>query len=690
MNIRLHNKFEILYNNKTITAYNTLLNTVFDKIGSLSQYTSHLALGLGKEQRLPTDSKLGQYALSFECTTEEIQSDVTKDTLYIKKSVVIPENNETEFSFCELGLTDSGDFDPVIYNHVLLKDTAGQVVTINRKKGEALEIKVTIYLELSTTGKGLFIKGENNLIKQILGEKLELSDTNLYACRGENLTGNEYTTRVLPKMDNAVVCDKEITKTDSGLDITFKADMGVGVTEELVLVYGNQSVLRINTLETKAPKSVTTTLTSLNGNVLELGENVKEVTSVKCGEEAETSYTLTRYASKLTDKIENLFDQPFTSSTKRYVSRDQSMIAFIYQSQVHLYRATGYGFEKLNTTQMPASDIMKMFIFSNKILMLMTTSPYFRIFDIDGNNVISRGVDLTFYQTSIYPYSWIDADATVCDDGKIILGLIINNEEHTPVIMRFNQNVNTTYYDSIEKPKSVGALKVFALGKTPYNEPLVAFVTDNYLGEELYAIEEFFESSSALGDSEKAYTLVNDSLEIKAAGRAVMSQYELSPYLRVYYFPTLIESPTHLSTGKKHYVSGDGNYIIAVGQDDDFKIYNFHNPSALEEFAGGFPEFFNKVDAKDFEFVGHMLLVFTLSSVYGIVLKESMIRLDNVKNSQASYDVEMKTYDLLGSKELEGVRLELKLTFADDTKPRAAKAMYFTKYSSLGDERVEN
>lgn len=667
MNFKLHNKFQIYYKSETLTAYNTLLNTVFDKIAALEQFTSHMAFGLGKENLTPDKSKLGQYSTTFKCETLEIQSDVTKNPIYIKKAVTIPESSDQEFSFSEIGLTDSQDFDPVIYNHVLLKDANGNVVTINRKKGEALEIVVTIYLELSTTGKGLFIKGENNLVKQLLGEDLQLDDNNIYVCRGENLSDNTYISRVLPNTEDKMACSKKITKTTDGLEISFKADMGVGITEELVLIYGDQPVLRINTLETKSPKNVTEAITSLSANTLELGEYVKEVSSVSCGEEADSTYTLTKYSSRLTDKIENLFDQPFNSSTKRYISKDGSMIAFIYNSQVHLYRNVSYGFEKLNTTQMPASDIMKMFLFNDKILMLMTTSPYFRIFDIEGTNVISRGVDLTFYQSTVYPYSWLDGEATICDSGKIILGLIINNEEHTPVIVKFSKGSNNTYYDSTERPQSVGALNVFSVGKTAYNEPFVGFITDNYLGRGVYAIEEFYETSSKLGDSQNAFALVSDMVELKTGGRAIMSQYELYPYLRVFFFPNYNQSPDDFSTGIKHYVSPDGNYIIAKYSDDDYKIYNFHDIDKLKEFDGQFPSFVNLSDVRDFEFVKDMLLVFTQSSVYGVILKNSMTRLDNVKNASAQYDVTMLVYDLVGSNDQEGVRLELKFSFNGGT-----------------------
>ena len=58
--------------------------------------------------------------MSFKTQTEEIQSDASKDSLYIKKVVHIAESDPNTFSFCELGLTNSNNYNPIIFNHVLL------------------------------------------------------------------------------------------------------------------------------------------------------------------------------------------------------------------------------------------------------------------------------------------------------------------------------------------------------------------------------------------------------------------------------------------------------------------------------------------------------------------------------------------------------------------------------------------
>ena len=149
MNIKLHNKFEIILPNKTYTAYNTLLSSVYEKIANLSQYTSNIAIGTGLNKINYTENKLGNYLRTFTANTEEIQSDVTKGTLYIVKTATIDEDFDGTFSFSELGLTDTNEFNPTIYNHVLLTDSDGTPVSITRNQGDTMQIRVTIYLELS-------------------------------------------------------------------------------------------------------------------------------------------------------------------------------------------------------------------------------------------------------------------------------------------------------------------------------------------------------------------------------------------------------------------------------------------------------------------------------------------------------------------------------------------------------------
>lgn len=672
MNINLHNKYEITIKNKTYVAYNTLLDTVYEKIYNLEQYTSHIAIGTGLENKTPSETKLGNYLKTFETQTSEIQSDVTNGTVYIKKVVTIDEDDLDTFTFSELGLTDNNGFDPVIFNHVLLKDQDGDVVSITRNVGDAMEIRVTIYLELNNESEGLFVKGENFLIQQILGENLNITDNNLYVIRGENLTPNKYLKRTTPDITNAIICEKKFSKNNDGtFDITFIAELGEGETEEILIVYNNQVCLRMNTLEIKPTTNITSVLSCVNDKIIEVDKNVKSISSVTYetneGTIEHSSHVVTKYGRKLTDKITNLFDHSFDDSTLRFVSKDGKLIAFINNSYTHIYRYEDFGFVKLNSTQVPSTNIMKMIMFDNVILMVMTTDPYIRIFNIEGDNVIEKTVNLTMYESSIYPFNWIDVDATLTLSNKIKIGFIINDENYTPVVLTLTQNSNGIYNDSITRPEITTAKKVFSIYKNSFCEPLIGFITDSYEGETFYLIEEFYDETNKFGiSSDSAFALLNNTQGIQTSGRAVISQKDTYPYLIVYYYPNFSAVDYDFSNGIKHYVSKDGNYIIAKFEDGSYKIFNFHVLNNLSEFENGFPEFVDLTEVESFEFVGDLLLVFTSNkdeSVYGVAIKNSYLRLDNMVDANKEYRVNYDKYDLLGSRKLEGVKTTLNFKF---------------------------
>jgi len=675
MNINLHNKYEITIKDKTYVAYNTLLDTIYEKIFNLEQYTSHIAIGTGKESKTPTDTKLGNYLKTFETETSEIQSDITSGVLYIKKVVTIDEDDLDTFTFSELGITNTSEFDPVIFNHVLLTDQDGDVVNITRNVGDAMEIRVTIFLELTPESDGLFVKGENYLIQQILGENLNISDNNLYVVRGENLSPNNYTIRSTPDLTNAVVCNKKIIKNEDGtFNICFSAELGEGETEEVLIVYNNKVCLRFNTLEVKPAINLTSTLTCVNNDkILEIDNNVKNISSVSYLQDTSTiehtTHTISKYGKKLTDKITNVFDQPFTSSTPRFVSKDGKLIAFIHDSYTHIYKYENYNFIKLNSTQVTSSDIMKIIMFEDTILVFMTEEPYLKIFNIVDKNIIEKTVNLTMYENSIYPFNWIDVDATLTLNNKIKIGFIINDDKKTPIVLTLTKNASEIYNDSITVPELTTAKKVYAIYKNPFSEPLVGFITDSYMDTTYYLIEEFLEDTKQFGfTSESAFALLNNTLGIQVSGRAILSQKDTYPYLAVYYYPDFSTVDYDFSSGIKHYTSKDGNYMIAKYEDSSYKIFNMHIVNQLTEFENGFPNYIDFSQVEDFEFVGDLLLVFVSSneeSVFASPIKNSYLRLDNMIDSTKEYTVNYNKYDLLGNRELEGVKVNLTFNFGD-------------------------
>lgn len=669
MKIKLHNKYEIKIGGQTYIAYNTLLNTIYDKISNLEQYTSHIAIGTGTTEKVPTDTNLSNYLMSFKAETEEIQSDVSQDTLFIKKVVTIDESNTNTFSFSEIGITNTSEFDPIIFNHVLLKNQDGEVVSLTRNQGDVMEIRVTIYLELNAESKSLFVNGENDLIKQILGEELNISDNNLYAVRGENILTSEYSNNLSPDLSNKIQCDKNIITNDNGsISINFSAELGEGNTEEILLVYNDKVCLRVSTLEFNEPKNITKTFSCEPSNLIEVDEYIKEIQSVSSVDgTVHSNHSVVNYSKKLTDKINNLFDQSFTNTTPRYISKDGQMIAFNLNSYLHLYRYENYDFIKINTTQVDLSNLFKLFMFENIILILRTQEPYIDTYIIENDCAIKKSVSLSMYDASVYSYDWLDAEATLTYNNKILIGVIINDENKTPVVIKLTPNTEGNYTDDFSRPTIETAKKIYSIYKNNYVEPRICFITDTYAGGTYYLIEEISENETTFSsNSDIAYSLLNNTVEIQTSGRCVLSQKTSSPYLIVYYYPNFENVDNDFSIGIKHYTSKDGNYIISKISDGNYKIYNFHTINNLTEFEAGFPSYVDLTSVLDFEFVGDLLLVFTSNTsepLYAIALKNIYTRIENLSDTSSSYVVNYIKYDILGSKALEGVKINFNINF---------------------------
>jgi len=174
------------------------------------------------------------------------------------------------------------------------------------------------------------------------------------------------------------------------------------------------------------------------------------------------------------------------------------------------------------------------------------------------------------------------------------------------------------------------------------------------------------ESETKFINSDISYAILFDSINITVSGRTVVSEKTNSPYLRVVYFPNLETAETTFSSGIKHWCSKDGNYIIAKYEDNSYKIFNFHEINNLIEFKNNFPSFIDTSTITDFEFVGDYLLIFTTltnESLYAIPIKNNLTRIDNLSDQTLSYQIDYTKHNLLGSRNLEGVKVNFSMIF---------------------------
>ncbi|MBQ7466621.1 MAG: hypothetical protein IJS74_00955, partial [Clostridia bacterium] len=670
MKIKLHNKYEIKIRNKTYTAYNTLLKNVYSKITNLEQFTSHIALGTGTTAKTYTDTKLGSYARTYAAQTEEINADIASGTpLYIKKLVTLDDTNQDSFSFSELGLASVSTYDPDIYNHVLLTDENDNVLTISRDAGEPIEIRVTIYLELTSLISNLFVPGENKLIKRLLGDDFATTDNHLYAIRGNCLDKTKYIKRTLTDLTDKKQFNLSIAfGNDQDATITATALLGEGETQQVFVVYDGEICMRYPTLELVSATNETSSDTPVDG-IIEVDDFVKTISSVTgTNAGAVANVKSVTYSKILSDKLTNLFDQTYTSSTRRVISKDGQTIAFITNSGTNIYRYQDYAFTKINSTLVPHSGVLSMEIYGNYIICTLSQSPYVEVFEIISNNAVKEDVHLNYYALTSYTYDWLHSGSVLTENNKILIGVVLNTNEQTPLLLTLTKGANNEWSDSqIIHPTLDWADKVCSLYKNQYNSSMILFLTSKYSGSTTYLCEEFTESSSAFNmNSVTAYAILNGTAGIQTGGRIIMSEKSSSPYLKLYYAPDYDYAGDNFSSSGNHYLSYDGNYLAYKDSQDAYHIYNTHQKGEKDDFDEGFPTYVNQAQITDLAFVGDMLLVFTSNQnepLYAIALQKTYTRIEDLSD-QDTYTTLYQKYALPGNNE--GVKITLTFNLGEE------------------------
>lgn len=669
MKYKLHNKYEIIKNGETLVAYNTVVNQIYSKIANLEEFTSRIAVGKGSVDPNFSDTKLNEYVASFPLTTEEICADISKETLFLKKIVNFDESDQTNITFSELGLCTQDITDPDIYTHVLLKDTEGNVVTITRNAGDIMQIRITIFLELSNESTAHFTPGENPLIKRLLGENFEIEDPNIYVAKGECLAENILIDRCTPGADTKKYkCTSETSLNGSEYTITFSAKLGKGKAEEMLVIFAGKVCMRENVLDSLDPTTINKSLTTSSDKVAEVDCDIKAITSITAdGTNITDNVSIKKYATKIIIKNSNPFDESFSNSDRRFVSFDGKMIAFIKNSKTFLYKNNNYAFERIYAN-LPSTNIINLCMFENKLVFILSESPYIKIFEISNNTVNQCEVSISHFDLTSYSYNWLKASAVITENGKIIVGIIINNENKTPIGIRLSKNSNGIYTDEVVRPANDHADYVLGIYKTPYSESRITFVSSLLEGDEVYTIEEIYENSFGYnGDSVASFALLNDGYEIKNGGKIIFANKTNNSFLKAFYLPDYTYAGDNFSNGTKHYVSYDGDYMLAKYSDNSYKLFTSYKENSLTEFEEGYKNIIDFSNATDFEFVGDFLLVFTNSQenpIYSVMLKKNKTRIDNVSESNLS--AIYTKYNILGSNEDDGVMFSLSLKFGNN------------------------
>lgn len=649
MKFLFHNKIELKYKNKNYLFFNTMLNSVFDKLKNLEAFNKYASVGSGEPSTNQTEYHLTSYLKTYELETEILQNDISNGNLFIKQSVIIDDANLNDKYIKEIGLSNSED-NPIIYNYFsLISEELPN--GIKKENGEAIVFSIYIYLTIIEDSSIMLTSGNNKFINFLLGLGL---DDNIYVVKGNNTTPNKRIFREEPTSSEKYLTSLTISESD-GLNLNFSADLGSGEINELVFLVGNSPFARVNLQEYKTLTTTTQTYTPKTHYVVDLGENVNSYSSIKnlSTNLEETNVYAGKYANDFGDKITLPFHNIFDSTTPRFLSKDGDKIFFVIEDTIYGYINNEYQITQIKTGNITIQNIFKIISFEDNVFVITKTEPYIYSYKITNNELVLTELDLTNFEKFDSLDKIFNADITLGKNGVFMLGLILEPEHYGYTLyFTYDQENNKFIYDSYLVSEYLFSY-ILAMYKNNFSDGQMIYLRE---GEHSVACRIVYHySDKTLYDvfTNYALTLTKNTKEIYTKNRAIIVEKTTEPYLWIYFYPQIYQyNLSILGSEEDDYISTNLIYLIQKYNNSTYKIYNLVGYVTPTEFTNGFPSEIDKTKILGFEFLKDTLLIFMDNKdepIVGYNLKETSMLIENVSVNTDQYEIVVNKYDLLGS-----------------------------------------
>lgn len=657
MNIKLHNYYEVIIGDKKYTAENTLTQNAIHTISNLGQFATYFAFGTGTTPVSYSDNKMSNYTCSFATTLEDIQDDLSKGSLYVKRVLVLGENDSTGLRFCEIGMTNTNSYDPNICNHVLLKDENDNVVTALKRAGQQMIVRVTVYLVINQNSQNMFCLGSNRLIKALLGEYF--GNKQFTAVRGNVLADNTSIYRNVPRSGTPVTCAVSNAQTQTGYNLTIDFDLVSGKTAEVVIMLDGEPVIRYNTTSFATEEVITESKVSQTNNTIALGEYIKSVDSIVDSDNGEVGgVVVKKFATDFSDYLANPFDATFTSSMPRWVSNDGNKLAFVSANTLYLYINLNYQLVKI-ANNINVNNLQKIIMFEDNVFAIYNGEPHLAMYKIVDSSLVRKEVDFTNYLTFDSTFDWQDVEIISNGSNTFMMGAIFGAISRRPIIINASYENNIFTINSVNYGICDYICHIFAIYRSSFCDSLLGFITNNYEGEanNCRIEEHYLDGTTSVSNQITAYYMCNGAVSVKGKSRALVATRSSSPYIWLFYYPQKYRYSISLTDGVENYISTNLKYLIQHYSSGDvpYKIYSLDNYNNPVEFENGFPSEIDLSTVTDFEFLNDSLIVFTTTNTYVINLKETKTLIENLPASEQTYTITYTKYHLMGESEDEGV-----------------------------------
>lgn len=663
MNIKLHNKYEIILGDKTYVAYNTITHNIFDAISNFVQYSKYIIFGRGTKIIDYNSDYMEGGIIWKESELEELQCDPSKGVMFARRTASVPKENFS-FSFSQVAITHQNNTgsEPVVYSHTFVRDENGEILEVQKDFDTELLVRYTIYLEIENPT--VLTPGENDFVKAMLGELDHVPVVSLV--RGQNTTPNgEFVSRHIPANATKHECEKTLSKEQSP-SITYAFDIKSGETLELVLLFDDNPVARVNTLESAKKFSDYGNFTSQTNYTLDLVEYLAYIEAIQDLDGNEiTGYHSRAYAKDFLDFLTDPFDADFTSSCARWVSKDGNKLAYVANDTVYIYLNKNYGLTKISNN-ITASGLTKIVMFENYIFAFYKNKSLV-LYKIENSCAVEIGFDKTQYEVFDESYDWQDFEVISNANGDFLIGVILGEINRNAVLIYAKMQDNVLTVSSVEYGKSDYVVNMFALYHNNFCDSMIGFITNNYnLTADNYRIEQrYVDGTYEVTNELPAYYLTNGTVSLEGKSRAVIAKKTEAPYIWLFYYPQVYRYSISLTEGVENWISTNLMYLIQKygGATPTYKIYSLNDYDNPQEFINGLPSSIDQSTIEDFEFLDDILIIFTTQGTYAINLKLSYTVVENLPAANTTYYVQFGKSEPIGTQETEGVIGSFKVEF---------------------------
>ena len=657
MKLYFHNKIEIIYNNNTYTYYNSMLDSIYQKIANLESFCDKLAIGSGNTPDIFSSFKLNNFITFTNLTTETLQNDVSESEIFIKKIASIDTSKITSRYITEAGITSNSDDEsnPTLYNYFsFINENTPNGIEVNNN--EPISLSIYIYLDLTSSSVGLFTKGNNPFIEFLLGNGL--NNKKIYIARGSDNSDNILIARSNDYEDTKYECSLSYT-IDNGLQIKFTGDLGVGETFELVFFANDIAFARINTNVIQPTYSLTESYTPKRNYVVDLGKGIIEVSSIVNETTAteESDIYLVKYATNFASKTVLPFNNLFDINTPRFLSRDGDKLFFLLNDYIYMYQNINHQLIQVLSINLQIQNIIKITSFDDFVFVFSTNEPFIYPYKIKDNTLVACTLDITAFPYHSNLSGYTEADIVESKDGTFLLGFIIpiNTTTAYTLYFTFNESTNTFIYNIYVSTDDLNFTYILPFHKNNFSDAEMWYLQAGATTTKCKRVIHHLNRSITSNYTNFAYQLTKytTSLKVKTRGVVVEKDANSSQNFFLYYFPQIYNINLDIyKILSKFYISNNLLYLIELKTDGSYHPYNMVGYDVLSEFSKGMPKDLDTSKILYIEFLIDIVLFFMDDENEPIVaysLNDDSYCIENVSTNEDSYSVSLTRKKILGA-----------------------------------------